>query len=103
MVGVMNGSIPRAFKIVVPKESYQNACLTLRIPTLKEKRESLCKSLFNAMKDSSHRLHHMIPVHIINKIKTHSIQRITNDIKELFITNYTEKCVIEKCYICNKT
>ncbi len=41
----------RAFKIVVPKESYQNACLTLRIPTLKERRESLCKSLFNAMKD----------------------------------------------------
>ncbi len=39
------------------------------------------------------------PVHILNKIKTHSIQRITNDIKELFIANYTEKCVIEKCYI----
>ncbi len=52
----------RAFKIVVPKESYQNACLTLRIPTLKERRESLCKSPFNAMKDPSHRLHHMIPV-----------------------------------------
>ncbi len=51
----------RAFKIIVPKESYQNACLTLRIPTLKERRESLCKSLFNAMKGPSHRLHHMIP------------------------------------------
>ncbi len=52
----------RAFKIVVPTESYQNACLTLRIPTLYERRESLCKSLFIAMKDPSHRLHHMIPV-----------------------------------------
>ncbi len=52
----------RAFKIVVPKGSYQNVCLTLRISTLKERRESLCKSLFNAMKDPSHRLHHTIPV-----------------------------------------
>ncbi len=51
----------RAFKIVVPKESYQNACLTLRIPTLQKRHENLCKSLFNAMKVPSHRLHHMIP------------------------------------------
>ncbi len=51
----------RVFKIVVLKESYQNACLTLRIPTLKERCESLCKSLFNAMKDPSDRLHHMMP------------------------------------------
>ncbi len=47
--------------IVVPKESYQNACLTLRIPTLNERRESVCKSVFN-MKDPYHRLHHMILV-----------------------------------------
>ncbi len=31
-------------------------------------------------------------VHILNKKNPHSIQRITNDIKELCIADYTEKC-----------
>ncbi len=42
------------------------------------------------------------PVHVLNKIKTNSIQRITNATKELCIANYTEKCIIKNCYICNK-
>ncbi len=41
-------------------------------------------------------------IYVLNKIKTHSLQRIINDIKELCIANYTEKCKIENCYICNK-
>ncbi len=32
-------------------------------------------------------------------LKTHSLQRIKNYVKELCIANYTEKCKIENCYI----
>ncbi len=56
--------------------------------------ELLSLNDFNFHTDDNHDL--------FNKIKTHSKQRITNDIKELFIANYTEKCVIENWYICNK-
>ncbi len=45
-----------------------------------------------------------IPVHVLNRIKTHSIQRITNDINELCIANNSEECTIETAiYIYNKT
>ncbi len=59
------------------------------------------KHIINA--DVKDTLIHNIPVHVLSRIKTHSIQRITNDIKELCIANYSEECTIENCYICNKT
>ncbi len=43
------------------------------------------------------------PTQILNKIKTHSIERIKNDVKALYIDRYNENCTILKCHICNKT
>ncbi len=42
------------------------------------------------------------PTHILNKIKTHSIHRITTDMKLLYIDKYEGNCIIQNCYICNK-
>ncbi len=33
----------RIFKIILPKQPYLKACEALQIPTLKDRRESLCK------------------------------------------------------------
>jgi hypothetical protein len=42
------------------------------------------------------------PTCILNRIKTHSIQRIAADIKTLCIDKYEEICNVQNCYICNK-
>ncbi len=37
----------RALRIISPGETYENICVALGLPTLKERRDTLCKSLFN--------------------------------------------------------
>ncbi len=51
----------RAFRIVLPKEHYADACEQLQIPTLKERRDRLCKSLFESMCNPDHRLNYLLP------------------------------------------
>jgi hypothetical protein len=51
----------RAFRIILLKQPYLEACDELQIPTLKNRHDSLCKKLFQSMCDPSHKLHHMIP------------------------------------------
>ena len=41
------------------------------------------------------------PLHIQNKIYTHSIQGLANYMKNYYLQNYQESCVIANCYICN--
>ncbi len=50
----------RALRIISPGETYEDACVALRLPTLKEGRDTLCKSLFNVMLNANHRLHYML-------------------------------------------
>ena len=40
------------------------------------------------------------PSCIKDKVKTHSPQGFSNYIKQYYISNYREHCVIENCYIC---
>ncbi len=51
----------RALRIISPGETYKDACVALSLPTPKERRDTLCKSLFNNMLNPNHRLHHMLP------------------------------------------
>ena len=51
----------RAVKIANPQISYEHALLEYNIPTLKERRDTLCKKLFNEMKKEDHKLHALLP------------------------------------------
>ena len=39
---------------------------------------------------------------IMDKISTHSLQGFAWYIKQYYISNYPEECIIEKCYICKR-
>ena len=52
-------------------------------------------------------LRYILPNIILNspscttdKVDTHSLQGFSNYIKQYFIRNYSEVCIIENCYIC---
>ncbi len=47
--------------IISPGETYEDAYVALSLPTLKERCDTFCKSLFNDMLNPNHRLHHMLP------------------------------------------
>ncbi|KAK2184414.1 hypothetical protein NP493_264g02010 [Ridgeia piscesae] len=40
---------------------YNDAITTARIPTLADRREALCRSLFARMQQTNHKLHHLLP------------------------------------------
>ncbi|KAK2186428.1 hypothetical protein NP493_200g02012 [Ridgeia piscesae] len=40
---------------------YNDAIATARIPTLADRREALCRSLFARMQQTNHKLHHFLP------------------------------------------
>ncbi|KAK2182597.1 hypothetical protein NP493_347g00000 [Ridgeia piscesae] len=40
---------------------YNDAIATARIPTLADRREALCRSLFARMQQTNHKLHHLLP------------------------------------------
>ncbi|KAK2168997.1 hypothetical protein NP493_1209g00038 [Ridgeia piscesae] len=40
---------------------YSDAIVTARIPTLADRRESLCRSLSARMQQTNHKLHHLLP------------------------------------------
>ena len=42
------------------------------------------------------------PKQIIDKIKTHSMQTVVNNLKEHYIENYQVNCDMVYCYICNR-
>lgn len=51
----------RAFKIITQNEDYEVAKHELNLPTLEERRNSLCKKLFTEMQRNDHKLHHLLP------------------------------------------
>lgn len=42
------------------------------------------------------------PLHIQNKIYTHSLQGLANYMKNDYIQKYQEVCTIENCYVCHQ-
>ncbi|KAK2175683.1 hypothetical protein NP493_715g02039 [Ridgeia piscesae] len=51
---------------------YNDAIATARIPTLADRREALCRSLFAMMQQTNHKLYHLLPPpgHVINLFVT---------------------------------
>ena len=41
-----------------------------------------------------------MPMEIINKISTHSLQNVARRIKEYYLSSYKERCDILNCYVC---
>jgi len=56
----------RALRIILPDEEYQSALTTTKLETLSDRRESMCRKLFDQMKEPNHKLHELLP-----KKKTH--------------------------------
>ncbi len=51
----------RAMDIIFPDLCYMDALKLTRLDTLGSRREELCRSFFEAMKKSGHKLHHLLP------------------------------------------
>ena len=49
-----------ALKIIFPDLSYRESLAASGLPTLCDRRESLCRQFFQAMLRSGHRLHHLL-------------------------------------------
>ena len=41
-----------------------------------------------------------MPMELINKISTHSLQNVARRIKEYYLSSYKERCDILNCYVC---
>ena len=52
----------RAMRIIFPNLDYIDALKVSGLPTLKERRTLLCRTLFENMQNSEHRLNHLLPV-----------------------------------------
>ena len=59
---------------------------------------------------AKHGIHYIIPMafnnsipHIINKIYTHSLSGFAKYIKNDYLNNYKENCLIRNCYICQSS
>ncbi len=39
---------------------------------------------------------------VLGKIHTHSLQGFSKHVKKVYIDKYTENCIIQNCYICNR-
>ena len=51
----------RAMRIIFYRMRHNDAIATARIPTLADRREALCRSLFATMQQTNHKLHHLLP------------------------------------------
>ena len=45
----------------------------------------------------------LTPICIIEKISTHSIQGFSQYAKKYFLNQYSENCLLQNCYICNRS
>ena len=50
----------RACKIMLPNDKYEEACYTLSLPTLEERRYQMCKTTFEKIKQDNHKLNYML-------------------------------------------
>ena len=50
-----------AFNIIYKGVDYSEALEMSGIPSLKERRQNMCKKFFENMKDETHKLHHLVP------------------------------------------
>ena len=51
----------RAMRIIFHDKLYTEAITTANLPTLSDRREKLCRTLFISMQQSTHKLHHLLP------------------------------------------
>ncbi len=51
----------RVLRVIHPDKTYQEALECTNVPLLRDRREELCKSLFEDMTDPSHKMHHLVP------------------------------------------
>ena len=51
----------RALRMIYPSLSYVEACQTTGLPTLHQRRDVLCKRLFEDCQDPDHKLHSLLP------------------------------------------
>ena len=52
----------RALRAIYPGLHYDDILLLLAIPSLKERRENICKLYFDRLTCTEHKLHHLLPV-----------------------------------------
>ena len=51
----------RAMRFIFQDKSYTEAITAANLPTLSDRREKLCRTLFINMQQSTHKLHHLLP------------------------------------------
>ena len=51
----------RAMRFIFQDKSYTEAITAANLPTLSDRREKLCRTLFISMQQSTHKLHHLLP------------------------------------------
>ena len=51
----------RILRKIYPQLEYQSALLKAEIPSLADRRDNLCKTMFRKMMDSKHKMHHLLP------------------------------------------
>jgi len=56
----------RAFKIIFPDRTYEDSLTEMKIPTLKDRREILCKNFFTKMTNANSKLHKLLPPELPN-------------------------------------
>ena len=51
----------RAMRFIFQDKSYTEAITAANLPTLSDRREKLCRTLFISMQQTTHKLHHLLP------------------------------------------
>ena len=57
----------RALRIIFPSLTYDQAMLTANLPSLHDRRSTLCNRLFHHMLDQRHKLNSLVPPHRVNE------------------------------------
>ena len=57
----------RALRVIFPSLTYDQAMLTANLPSLHDRRSTLCNRLFHHMLDPSHKLNSLVPPHRVNE------------------------------------
>ena len=52
----------RSLRIIHPDMTYDDALASCKLVSLEDRRESLCKKLFNQIRDSNHKLNYLVPI-----------------------------------------
>lgn len=90
----------RSLRVIYPGLSYKAALTKAELPTLEERRESLCNKLYNQIeKNNSHKLASILPpkrnvnnYYSLRRSKVYHLKPKTDRFKNSFIVNQATKC-----------